>query len=234
MWTKLSSTAVASNASVFQGFSTQSFPRSTASANRILVRACDIIISFSALLFLLPVFLIVAILVKIQDGGPIFYGQSRIGLNAKEFKCYKFRSMRTNSAEVLAHILATNPAARAEWDADHKLKNDPRITPLGKFLRKTSLDELPQLWNVLRHDMSLVGPRPIVKAEIEKYGRSFRNYTSVLPGITGAWQVSGRNDIDYRRRVALDRLFSRRVTLINYIAIILKTVPAVLQQRGSY
>lgn len=234
MWIKLSSAPDASGAAVMNGPAVFLAPHSTATANKILVRACDVILSLSALIFLLPVFLIVSILVKLQDGGPVFYGQNRIGLNAKEFKCYKFRSMRTNSAEILAHILATDPVAKAEWDADHKLKNDPRITRLGKFLRKTSLDELPQLWNVLRHDMSLVGPRPIVRAEIEKYGRSFRNYTSVLPGITGAWQVSGRNDIDYRRRVALDRLFARRVSLLNYVGIILKTVPAVLQQRGSY
>lgn len=203
-------------------------------ANQLMVRTCDIILSLSALLFLLPIFVVVAVLIKIQDGGPIFYAQTRIGRNAREFKCYKFRSMHVRSADILAHILTTDPEARAEWEADHKLKNDPRITPLGRFLRKTSLDELPQLWNVLRQDMSLVGPRPIVRDEISKYGRSFRNYTSVLPGITGAWQVSGRNDVDYRRRVALDRLFSRRVTFANYMSIIVRTVPAVLAQRGSY
>ncbi len=203
-------------------------------ANRALVRVCDILISAVALVFLLPVFLLVAILVKLQDGGPVFYGQNRIGHKGREFKCYKFRSMHLRSDEVLAKILATDPVALKEWQADHKLKNDPRITPLGKFLRKTSLDELPQLWNVLRHDMSLVGPRPIVKAEIVKYGRSFRNYTSVLPGITGAWQVMGRNDVTYRRRVAIDRWFSRRPTIGAYLKIMVMTVPAVLAQRGSY
>jgi lipopolysaccharide/colanic/teichoic acid biosynthesis glycosyltransferase len=152
----------------------------------------------------------------------------------REFKCLKFRSMRTNAAELLAKLLENDAAARAEWAADHKLKNDPRITRLGLFLRKTSLDELPQLINVLRGDMSLVGPRPIVRAEVEKYGKSMRHYTSRLPGITGLWQVKGRNDVSYRRRVALDRMFARKFSPLLYASILIQTVPAVVLRKGSY
>jgi exopolysaccharide production protein ExoY len=204
------------------------------SLDDILIRLLDVSICAFTLAFLLPVFVAVAVLVKLHDGGPILYGQNRIGRNGREFKCLKFRSMYTNSAELLTKLLATSASARAEWQADHKLKNDPRITPLGKFLRKSSIDELPQLWNVLKGEMSLVGPRPIVQPEIVKYGRSFGNYKSVLPGVTGLWQVMGRNDVTYRRRVAMDRLFARRKTLDLYLRILIMTVPAVLAQRGSY
>jgi exopolysaccharide production protein ExoY len=200
----------------------------------IFIRLIDIVISLFALVFFLPAFVAIAILVKIQDGGPIFYGQTRIGLNTCEFKCYKFRSMVLNSDEVLKHLLNTDPVAYREWQADHKLRNDPRITRIGKFLRKTSLDELPQLFNVLVGEMSLVGPRPIIHSEIVKYGRSFKKYASVLPGVTGLWQVSGRNDVSYRRRVALDRLFAKRKSVRLYFYILFMTVPAILLQKGSY
>jgi lipopolysaccharide/colanic/teichoic acid biosynthesis glycosyltransferase len=198
------------------------------------VRVSDLVCSLLAVIFLLPVFVIIAIAVKLQDGGPVLFKHARVGRNGREFHCLKFRSMRANSQEVLDQLLAADPAARAEWEADHKLRNDPRVTPVGRMLRKTSLDEFPQLFNVIMGQMSLVGPRPIIRAEISKYSRSFRHYTSVTPGITGLWQVMGRNDVTYRRRVALDRLFVRRKSFGLYLAILFLTFPAVLTQSGSY
>jgi lipopolysaccharide/colanic/teichoic acid biosynthesis glycosyltransferase len=202
--------------------------------SQFIVRLADIAISLAALLFLAPALIAVAIGVKLQDGGPIFYGQSRIGLDGKLFKCFKFRSMLVDADARLKQLLESSYSARLEWETDHKLKDDPRITTFGRFIRKTSLDEFPQLWNVLRGDMSLVGPRPIVNAEVVKYGRSFRNYISVKPGITGLWQVAGRNDVTYFRRVAMDRLFARKKSVGIYFSILCMTVPAVLLQRGSY
>ncbi len=199
-----------------------------------LVRLFDIAISLMALLFLAPALILVGTIVTLQDGGPVFYGQNRIGRGGKEFKCFKFRSMSVDADARLKRLLAEDPAARAEWERDHKLRDDPRITRFGQFIRKTSLDEFPQLWNVLKGEMSLVGPRPIVRAEVIKYGRSFHKYTSVKPGITGLWQVAGRNDVTYFRRVAMDRLFARKRTVVIYLAILCLTIPAVLLQRGSY
>ncbi len=209
-------------------------PAARITAGEILIRLADIVISLAAILFLLPGLLAIAVLVKIQDGGPILFAQSRIGKDMRMFKCLKFRSMRTNAGELLAELLERDPVARAEWDADHKLRNDPRITALGGFMRKTSLDELPQLFNVLWGDMSLVGPRPIVEAEVVKYGRSMRHYCRQVPGITGLWQVMGRNDVSYNRRVALDRLFTRKLSVKLYAGILCLTIPAVLLRRGSY
>jgi len=201
---------------------------------QLVIRLLDIVISASALVFFLPILLAVALLVFAQDRGPIFFGQRRIGLHGEEFLCFKFRSMITNASERLQKYLAENPDARIEWAKDHKLKNDPRITKLGRFIRKTSLDEFPQLWNVLKGEMSLVGPRPIVQDEVRKYGLSFSKYTAVKPGITGLWQVAGRNDVTYSRRVAMDRFFSKRKSVRIYLYILVMTVPAVLRQRGSY
>lgn len=226
--------AVAGNAPNMQSLSRRSSAGTDRSPGEIVVRAADVIISLAALIFLLPALTAIAILIKMQDGGPILFAQTRIGRDMREFKCLKFRSMRTNAAELLGKLLENDAAARAEWAADHKLKNDPRITRLGLFLRKTSLDELPQLFNVLKGDMSLVGPRPIVQAEVAKYGKSMRHYTSRLPGITGLWQVKGRNDVSYRRRVALDRLFARKFSPVLYASILILTVPAVVLRKGSY
>lgn len=203
-------------------------------ATDIVIRILDVVLSAILLVLLLPTLFIVGILVKMQDKGPVFYAHRRIGHHASEFKCLKFRSMYVKSEEILSHILTTNAEAYKEWQADHKLRNDPRVTPFGKFMRKSSLDEFPQLINVLRGQMSLVGPRPIITAEVSKYGRSFKQYTSVLPGITGLWQIMGRNDVTYRRRVAMDRLFAKRKSVTLYLFILFATVPAVLTQRGSY
>jgi exopolysaccharide production protein ExoY len=194
----------------------------------------NIVVTLAALLFLLPVMVVVALAIYAQDGGPILFAHRRIGCNGRTFYCLKFRSMAVDAEKRLADLLASDPAARAEWERDHKLRADPRVTRLGAFLRKSSLDELPQLFNVLRGDMSLVGPRPIVEAEVAKYGRRFREYCAVKPGITGLWQVSGRNDTSYRTRVALDSLYAQRRNVGLDAYIIACTVPAVLAKRGSY
>lgn len=197
-------------------------------------RVLDVILSLGALVFFAPLMLAVAVAIKLQDGGPIFFGHSRIGLDGQTFKCWKFRSMVVDAEARLNALLARDPIARQEWDADHKLRTDPRVTGLGRFLRVSSLDELPQLFNILIGEMSVVGPRPIVAAEIAKYGRWFPRYAAVKPGLTGLWQVSGRNDVSYRERVALDILYVRRESLALYVGIILKTIPAVLRRSGSY
>ncbi len=207
---------------------------STVAPNEAVERVLDLTISLAAMLFLLPLGLAIMLLIKLQDGGPVLYAQTRIGRNGRRFSCYKFRSMVTDSQARLEALLASDPDARAEWERDHKLKVDPRITPIGQFLRRSSLDELPQLLNIVKGEMSLVGPRPIVEAEIEKYGRWYRHYVSMRPGLTGMWQVSGRNDVVYRRRVALDVYFAQTRSPRLYLSILLLTVPAVLARKGSY
>jgi len=200
----------------------------------VLKRTLDLCIAISALVFLMPFMVFAAILVRLADKGPALFSQDRIGRDGNTFKCYKFRSMITNSQEALDQLLATDPVAAAEWAADQKLRNDPRITMIGAFLRKTSLDELPQLINVIRGDMSIVGPRPIIQAEIPRYGRAFKDYASVRPGLTGLWQVSGRNDTTYPERVAMDQKYARTNTIIGDISIILRTIPAMLFSRGAF
>jgi exopolysaccharide production protein ExoY len=200
------------------------------SASRLL----DLLIGGAALLFVLPLMIAVAVTIKVQDGGPVLFGHARVGRGGRSFRCWKFRSMVVDAEDRLAALLDSCAESRAEWTADHKLRRDPRVTPFGRLLRVTSLDELPQLLNVLRGDMSLVGPRPIVMSEVGRYGRWFRHYCAVRPGITGLWQVSGRNDVSYRTRVALDVLYARRRTTTLYIGILLATVPAVLRRQGSY
>ena len=189
--------------------------------------------AFTGLVLLSPLFLIVMSKVR-KDGGPAFYGQRRIGQNGREFRCWKFRSMISNADTVLAGYLAENPEARDEYAREFKLKNDPRITPIGHFLRKTSLDELPQLYNVLIGEMSLVGPRPIVTAEQHFYGDKLDHYLSVKPGITGLWQVSGRNDVSYAQRVDLDVWYVDNWSLWNDIVIIIKTILVVAMRKGAY
>ncbi len=197
-------------------------------------RVLDIVTASAALIFFLPLMLVISLLIFAQDGGSPIYSQMRIGLNGRRFPCLKFRSMIVGADQRLQDLLENNEGARVEWAHDHKIRNDPRITRLGALLRKSSLDELPQLLNVLSGQMSMVGPRPIVEAEAVRYGHRFRSYCSVLPGITGLWQVSGRNNTSYRRRVALDHLFAQRPGLGIYLWILVKTAPAVLMRRGSY
>lgn len=197
-------------------------------------RALDVVVAVAALVFIAPLLLVLVLAVFAQDGAAPIYRQRRIGRGGREFYCLKFRSMVPNAQARLDHLLATDAAARREWEVDHKLRNDPRVTPLGRFIRRTSLDELPQLVNVIVGDMSLVGPRPIVQAETVRYGAYLQHYMRVRPGITGMWQVSGRNDVSYRRRIACDVLYARRRSFTQNLRIMVATVPAVLQSRGSY
>nr|WP_276592819.1 MULTISPECIES: sugar transferase [unclassified Methylobacterium] len=196
-------------------------------------RGLDVGVAVTALFLLLPLLLLIALLVWAGDGRAPIFRHMRLGRDGRSFGCLKFRSMVTDGEAVLAAHLAADPRARAEWAATHKLSNDPRITAIGQVLRKTSLDELPQLWNVLRGEMSLVGPRPIVPAEVARYGRAFQTCFAVPPGVTGLWQVSGRSDTSYAERVALDLDYASRWSLRRDIAIMLRTIPAVLAQRGS-
>ncbi len=199
-----------------------------------LQRVMDVAISFIALVILAPLMVLIALAIRIQGGGTALFGQQRIGRGGYRFVCFKFRSMIPDAEAKLADYLAAHPEARAEWDADHKLRYDPRVTGFGHFLRKSSLDELPQLLNVLRGHMSLVGPRPIVDAEVSRYGRYFNHYCQVRPGLTGLWQVMGRNDVSYRRRVAIDVTFVRLRSTRLYFQILARTVPAVLNKTGVY
>ncbi len=196
-------------------------------------RAVDIAVSGVALLLASPIMLIIAAIVK-TDGGSAFYGHKRIGRNGKIFPCLKFRSMVMGGDVILKNHLAENPEAAAEWKASQKLLNDPRVTKLGKFLRASSLDELPQLINVLRGDMSLVGPRPIVNDEVPHYSKDIAYYYRVRPGVTGLWQVSGRSDVTYAQRVQMDSWYVRNWSLWHDIAILCKTVPAVFKRSGAY
>lgn len=201
---------------------------------RVSKRALDLIFSISAFIVLSPVLAAIAIAVKLESPGPALFGHERIGQKGRIFKAWKFRTMVLNSEEVLEKYLARNPEALAEWNRDHKLRNDPRITKVGRLLRKTSLDELPQLWNVLVSEMSLVGPRPIVEAEIPKYGNSYGLYTRVKGGVTGLWQVSGRNDIAYQERVKLDSFYVRNWSVWLDLCILYRTIGTVLFRSGAY
>jgi len=200
---------------------------------RFLKRGFDVLVSSLLIILLSPVLAYIGWKVS-RDGGSPIYGHERVGFKGRKFKCRKFRSMIINSQEALQNLLATDPEAKAEWDKDFKLKNDPRITPIGHFIRKTSLDELPQLWNVLKGEMSLVGPRPVVEAELERYGDDVEYYFMTKPGMTGLWQVSGRNDTDYATRVYLDSWYVKNWSLWYDIAIMFKTVNVVLKRDGAY
>jgi exopolysaccharide production protein ExoY len=200
-----------------------------------LKRAFDLVGAAGLLAALLPVFALLAVLVK-ADGGPALFAHERVGRGGRRFGCLKFRSMVVDSAERLEALLAADADARAEWDGTRKLKRDPRVTPIGRFLRATSLDELPQLINVLRGEMSLVGPRPVLAAELAAhYGpAAAAQYASVRPGITGLWQVSGRCETSYAARVALDLRYVANPSLLSDLRILLKTPSAVLGRRGAY
>jgi exopolysaccharide production protein ExoY len=197
-------------------------------------RSFDITAACAGLVLLIPLLFLIAMAVKLADRGPIFYRHWRIGRNGAPFPCLKFRTMVPNSDAVLRRHLATNRRAASEWRAGCKLKDDPRITPLGLVLRKTSLDELPQLFNILKGEMSVVGPRPIVSEEIAKYGDAIEHYLAARPGLTGLWQISGRNDVDYGTRVALDRRYVEEWSFGRDLLIILKTSVVVLSSRGCY
>ena len=196
-------------------------------------RLVDIAIALLALVVLAPLLAAVALAVGLSSAGPVLFAHRRLGRGGRTFACLKFRTMVIDADARLHLLLANDPVARAQWQKDHKLRHDPRITCIGAFLRKSSLDELPQLFNVLAGSMSLVGPRPIVAGEVARYGNRFADYCKVRPGITGLWQVSGRSNTSYRQRVAMDVLYVRQRSLRLNGMIIAKTIPAVMLQRGS-
>jgi Undecaprenyl-phosphate galactose phosphotransferase WbaP len=207
--------------------------RDLESKNR-LARILDISLILLAAPYIIVAFLVITILIKLDSPGPVFYYQIRIGRFGRKFHVYKFRTMVQNADQILQKYLDNSPELKGQWLATHKLKQDPRVTRLGAMLRKSSLDELPQLWNIIIGDMSLIGPRPIVDAEVEKYGKCFNLYVQVRPGLTGLWQVSGRNDTTYEHRVELDEYYIRNKSLKLDFQILWKTVSVVLKKTGAY
>lgn len=206
----------------------------TFKGNLIAKRVIDILVVMMFSPIWIPVMLILAVLTKLTSKGPIFYGHKRIGKNGKEIKCWKFRSMCVNSQEILEEILATDPVRRQEWEKDRKFIDDPRVTKFGKILRKTSLDELPQLFNILSGSMSLVGPRPVTEPELVKYGQ-YKDYVlSVSPGLSGMWQISGRSDTGYDERISFDTYYIQNWSIWLDIWILIKTVWVVLKGKGAY
>jgi len=201
---------------------------------RIVKRFVDLLVTSVVGLLFLPLVVIITTLVKLSSPGPVFYGHERIGYKGRRFKAWKFRTMVVNGNDLLKQYLESNPEIREEWENTQKLKNDPRVTKIGSWLRKMSLDELPQLWNVLLGEMSLVGPRPIVKEEIVRYGESYDLYRRVIPGLTGLWQVSGRNNTTYVERVSLDSYYVRNWSPWMDIYILARTLKVVLFFDGAY
>lgn len=200
----------------------------------MLKRCLDIFLCLIAAPIVLPVSLVIAVAIKITSPGPIFYGHKRIGKNHTQLKCWKFRSMCIDADKKLKEILATDPVRAAEWEKDRKFTDDPRVTKLGKFLRKTSLDELPQLWNIFIGQMSFVGPRPVTEPELSKYGQFADYVLSVKPGLSGMWQISGRSDTGYEERITLDTYYIQNWSMWLDIWIIIKTIWVVINGKGAY
>ena len=196
----------------------------------------DILFSLVILISCIPLFILISLLIKLSSRGPIFFMQERIGKNNITFKCIKFRTMHPEAKDILENLLNKDEKLKKEFEATHKIKNDPRITKIGKLLRKTSLDELPQFINVLRNEMSIVGPRPIVKEEKLKYGKNLKKVLSIRPGITGLWQVSGRNNLTYKKRIKLDVNYVENHNLLMDIRILIRTFGVILfpLDRGAY
>ena len=208
--------------------------------NLIFYKSCkklfDFLFSIFFLITSLPFFLLISLLIKLSSRGPIFFLQERIGKNNIPFKCIKFRTMHPEAKDILENLLMKDEKLRMEFEQTHKIKNDPRITTIGKLLRKTSLDELPQFINVLKNEMSIVGPRPIVNKEKNKYGKNLKKVLSVRPGITGLWQVSGRNNLTYKTRVRLDLNYVENYNFLMDIRILIRTIGVILfpLDRGAY
>lgn len=203
-------------------------------SSRILKRASDIVATVVFSVFAIPLVALIAMLIKITSSGSVFFGHTRIGHNGRPFTAWKFRSMCRDAQDVLTQYLDKHPELRAEWERDQKLKDDPRITWVGRILRRTSLDEIPQLWNILRGEMSLVGPRPIIADEVPRYGEAFELYSKVKPGLTGMWQVFGRNSTTYERRVVLDSYYVRNWSVWLDVYILARTIRVVLGGKGAY
>ena len=203
---------------------------------RLLKKFFDLLFSLLFLIFSFPLFLIISLLIKLSSRGPIFFLQERIGKNNIPFKCIKFRTMYPEAKDIMKNILMKDKNLKKEFEETYKLKNDPRITVIGKLLRKTSLDELPQFINVLKGEMSIIGPRPIVKDEKKKYGKNLKKVLSIKPGITGLWQVSGRNNLTYKKRIMLDLNYVRNYNLLLDIRILIRTFGVILfpLDRGAY
>jgi exopolysaccharide production protein ExoY len=198
-----------------------------------LKRTSDIALAIVALLLLCPLLLLICLAVKVQDGGPVLFIQKRVGLNGARFPFLKFRSMVPDASAQLDRILAADPVAAREWNEKQKLTLDPRITPLGRLLRRTSLDELPQFVNVLAGHMSIVGPRPMLERQVGEYGGGFPLYCTARPGITGLWQVSGRNRVSFRRRAELDEVYLQRWSLSADVSLIVRTASVVFSCDGA-
>ena len=202
--------------------------------NRFLKRLFDIVCTVLGIICISPVLVGIAVWIYRDSPGPVIFKHRRVGRNGKEFPCYKFRSMCVDADVKLKELLEHDPEARAEWEKDFKLKNDPRITKSGAFLRKTSLDELPQLFNVLRGEMSLVGPRPIIRDEVSRYGKFIEDFYMVRPGVTGMWQTSGRSDVSYDERVQMDTWYVRNWNVWFDMVLIWRTIKVVLKRKGAY
>jgi Undecaprenyl-phosphate galactose phosphotransferase WbaP len=197
-------------------------------------RLMDLLLVICGGIVILPLCLLIALLIKIDSHGPAVFWHARFGRGGRRFFCLKFRTMAINGDEILKRVMAENPALREEWERDQKLRHDPRVTRVGRMLRVTSLDELPQLWNVFTGEMSLVGPRPIVQSEFKKYGSRLKVYMEVTPGITGLWQVSGRNNTTYEERVNFDCQYVTQQSALFDLAILLRTIRVVLFREGAY
>ncbi len=204
--------------------------------DRSIKRIFDIVFSILVLILGFPVLLLIAILVKLSSPGPLFYVQQRLGRNLSKFGCMKFRTMHPEADDILNNLLEKNSLLKNEFQKDFKIRNDPRITTFGKFLRRSSLDELPQFINVLKGDMSIVGPRPIVQDEVPRYGEFLKEVNSVRPGITGLWQISGRNNLSYKRRVGLDVSYVRNRNIYMDFRIVIRTIFVLIfpMDRGAF
>jgi exopolysaccharide production protein ExoY len=197
-------------------------------------RLVDIVLALSAIVLLAPLLVICYVLTALTSPGPVLFRHRRVGFNGKHFDCLKFRTMEIDAAERLRQLLESDPAARAEWAATRKLRHDPRITPIGSLLRKSSLDELPQLFNVLKGEMGIVGPRPVTDDELEKYATAVNTYLACRPGITGLWQVSGRSKTTYDRRVACDTFYAQNWSMALDAKILIVTIPSVLLSDSAF
>lgn len=203
-------------------------------SNIIMKRIFDLALAIPGVILISPIFLIIAVMIKRESNSPVFFAHKRVGRNAREFNCYKFSTMHPNNQEILNELLLNDESARLEWESTYKLHNDPRVTRIGKILRATSLDELPQLINVILGNMSLIGPRPITAEEVDRYGEDIYYYYLVTPGISGLWQVSGRSSLSYQDRVRLDRWYVKNWSLWYDVVVLLKTFAVVIKRDGAY